>query len=318
MTTKNLHLIWLIAHEPAYLFYRVAEDFKNLVNKQNKVKIEIEILNAEDYNKKYNPTIHANRHNLAEFLQSNQIQIAQMQTTSLAKQFNENMYVLDLPYIFENHNHAQEVLEGEVGDFLLNSFNESSKLKGLAFTYSGGFRLMPFNKKVSSLNEIIGSTVRSGMSKIAQETIKSLGFIPFPTEIDEVSTAVKSGNAIGGEHVAQRLLPDQCEEWIQTLINTEHSLFLTSIVVNIDWWNKLDDEVKVIFTKAAIEAARNERQLSLHDGEQSITMLKSRGATFIELSDNEKQDLINKTKIVYTKVDKNLNNLVSKIKKKDK
>ncbi len=76
---KTLTLKWIIAHKPVYLFQRVAEDFKRLVNaKSNDVKIDIEIQTAEEFNAKYNPPEPATRHNLWKFLQDNTVQIAQM------------------------------------------------------------------------------------------------------------------------------------------------------------------------------------------------------------------------------------------------
>ena len=260
---QNLTLKWVIAHQPVYLFQRVAEDFRNIVNSKSKnVKIDIEILTAEEFNDKYKPQEPAHRHNLWKFLQDNTVQIAQMQTTSLARQANPEMHVLDMPYLFRDHDHAAEILEGKIGQQLLNQFDASSKIKGLAYTYSGGFRLMPLTGSVTTLGEIAGEKIRSGMSPIAQDTVRAFGFDPVPTEIDEVSDAVVSGQARGAEHVAQRLLPDQCDSWIDTIIDTQHSLFLTSIVVNVDWWNSLDNETREIFSSAAFEAARNERALS--------------------------------------------------------
>ena len=304
---KTVKLTWIIAHEPAYLFHRVAADFKRIVNERSKtVNIDIEILSAEEYNEKYSPTEDASRHNLWKFLQNNSVQIAQMQTTSLAKQFNKQMHVLDMPFIFDDHNHAAEVLEGDIGTFLLNNFDKSSNLKGLAYTYSGGFRLLPVNKSVTSLGELMGATIRSGMSEIAQDTMKAFGFIPVPTEIDEVSTVIKSGEAIGAEHVAQRLLPDQCDDWIKTIIDTQHSLFLTSIVVNNDWWNSLDQEVQEIFMHAARESAKNERALSLFDGEKSVNKLVDNGVKLINLSTEEMNSLKEMTKPVYNKYESSL------------
>ena len=304
---KTVKLTWIIAHEPAYLFHRVAADFKRIVNEKSKnVNIDIEILSDKDYNEKYSPAEPASRHNLWKFLQNNSVQIAQMQTTSLAKQFNNQMHVLDMPFIFDDHGHAAEVLEGDVGTFLLNNFDKSSNLKGLAYTYSGGFRLMPLNKTVSSLSEIMGSTMRSGMSEIAQDTMKAFGFNPVPTEIDEVTSVIQSGKAIGAEHVAQRLLPDQCDDWIKTIIDTQHSLFLTSIVVNNNWWNSLDQDVQEIFMSAAREAAKNERELSLLDGEKSVNRLVNNGVRFISLSSEETQSLKEMTKPVYDKYEPTL------------
>lgn len=312
---KTIKLTWIIAHEPAYLFYRVAEDFKRIVNEKTKsVNIDIEILSAEEYNEKYSPSEPANRHNLWKFLQDNSVQIAQMQTTSLAKQFNKQMHVFDMPYLFNTHEEAAEILEGEIGNALLNNFDKSSNLKGLAYTYSGGFRLIPLANTVTSLGELVGESMRSGMSEIAQDTMSAFGFKPVPTEIDEVSETVQSGRAIGGEHVAQRLFPDQCDNWIKTIINTRHSLFLTSIIVNKNWWNSLDTDVQKIFMDAASEAAKNERELSILDGNKSINQLINNGVKVIELTNNEYLTLREKTKIVYDKYKKELK-FVNQIKK---
>lgn len=299
---QNITLKWIIAHQPVYLFQRVAEDFKRIVNAKSKgVNIDIEILTAEEFNSKYQPAVEANRHNLWKFLEDNTVQIAQMQTTSLARQANRQMHVLDMPYLFKDHDHAAEVLEGAVGQKLLNSFDANSKLKGLAYTYSGGFRLMPMSGTVTSLGEIAGQKVRSGMSHIAQDTMRAFGFDPVPTEIDGVTDVVVSGQVVGAEHVAQRLLPDQCDSWINTIIDTQHSLFLTSIVVNVDWWNSLDASIQQIFSEAALEAARNERALSLQDGEASLQKMQANGVTVIELDSAEMTDLHKRAESVYSK-----------------
>lgn len=309
---------WIIAHEPAYLFYRVANDFKQIINTLSQdVKVDIEILTAEEYNAQYQPTVPATKQNLWRFLQDNTVQIAQMQTTSLARQFNPKMYVYDMPYLFNNHDHAANILEGEIGTELLNSFTPESRLKGLAYTYSGGFRLMPFKGQVSSLGELAGQSVRSGMSPIMQETVRTLGFNPVPTEIEEVGSVVESGQVVGAEHVAQRLLVDQCENWMDTIIDTEHSLFLTSIVVNLNWWDSLEESVQQLFVEAARQAARNERDLSIRDGETSLANLQAKGVRYIKPSATELDELRNQTKSVYQKFENNYfdSELIEKIRK---
>ena len=200
--------------------------------------------------------------------------------------------------------HAAEVLEGPVGEYLLNNFDKSSKLKGLAYTYSGGFRLMPFNRSVTSLAEISGASIRSGMSCIAQDTMRSFGFNPVPTEIEEAGSVVVSGQAVGAEHVAQRLLPDQCDQWIDTIVDTEHSLFLTSIVVSVDWWNGLDQKVQEIFLQCAFQAARNERELSIKDGKESLKKLQDNGVKVIKLDADTRTELHRRAEQVYQKYGK--------------
>lgn len=300
----NMKIKWVIAHEPAYLFLRVAEDFQRLVNEKSKdVKIDIEILTAEEYNTKYQPTEAVSRMNLDELVRDNTVQITQMITSVLAKKFNKQMHAFDMPYIFRDHDHAQRVIEGEVGTKMLNSFPTESKLKGLAYTYSGGFRLLTLKDKVKSLAEVEGLAIRSGYSPQSQDTLASFGVKPVAGDLERVKELVQSNSAVGAEYVSQRILPDQQDEWINTIINTEHSLFMTNILVNTDWWNSLDAETQKIFEEAALEAARNERDLSVKDGQQSLETLKAQGVEVIELSAAEKEELKSRSAWIYDKYD---------------
>ena len=79
------------------------------------------------------------------------IEMSQMYTTWLAEDIEHDMLALEMPFIFENHEHATRVLEGEVGETLLEKITEKSNVRGMAFTYSGGFRNVIANKKVSTL-----------------------------------------------------------------------------------------------------------------------------------------------------------------------
>lgn len=299
---SDMKIKWVIAHEPAYLFLRVAEDFQRLVNEKSKnTKIDIEILTAEQYNTKYQPTEKVSRMNLDQLVKDNTVQITQMITSVLAKKFNTQMHAFDMPYIFKDHDHAQRVIEGEVGTKMLNSFPAESKLKGLAYTYSGGFRLLTLKDKVKSLAEVEGRAIRSGYSPQSQDTLASFGVKPVAGDLERVKELVQSNSAVGAEYVSQRILPDQQDEWINTIINTEHSLFMTNILVNTDWWNSLDAETQKIFEEAALEAARNERDLSVHDGKQSLETLKAQGVKVIELTAEEKEELKARSAWLYEK-----------------
>ena len=292
---KSYNLNWVIAHEPKYLFYRVAEDFANLVKEYaGDLDITVNVLTDDEYNAKFDPEVPVNRHNLWKLLQDGDVQIAQMQTTSLARQFNPEMHVLDLPYLFRDHDHAAKVLEGNVGVDLLNKFDKNSGIKGLAYTYSGGYRLLPSREHVTSLAELAGQPIRAGLSQQARESIEMLGGVPVPADTEQTWELAKSGKVQAAEYVTQRIYPDNCNEWIKSIVHTEHSLFLTSIVVNQDWWNSLPTEVQSVFMKAALQAARNERALSLKDGEYHLRKLESEGVNIVYLSEEEEAELHNR------------------------
>jgi len=154
--TKTTKIRWVIAYEPLDLFERAAKDFQDYLNAaQTAETIEVEVLTLTEYSQKYNNGVIVTKHDLLDLMEQGKIEMSQMYTTWLAEKYEHDLLALDMPFIFEDHAHATRVLEGEVGETLLNKITESSNTRGLAFTYSGGFRNVIVSKKVSALKGLI-------------------------------------------------------------------------------------------------------------------------------------------------------------------
>lgn len=291
---------WVIAHEPLNLFVRAAEDFQRKVNQEQKeCKIEVEIMTLTEYSQRYNNGVQITKHDLLDLMQEGKIEMSQMYTTWLAEKYDNDFLAFDMPYIFKDHDHATRVLEGEVGESLLNKLTEKSNVRGLSYTYSGGFRQMISNKEVSTLSELAGTTQRSNRNPIAQATLKALDINPHVAEIEELKDEVLAGRCEGGETNYPRMYPLNQNEVTKSVIDTEHSLFLTSMIIADSFWNGLSDDVKSVIKRAAIEAGREERAETIRDGERAKLRLVSEGATINPLSAEEKQIAKQKTSVVY-------------------
>lgn len=296
-TTK---IRWVIAHEPLNLFVRAAEDFQRKVNQEQKeCKIEVEIMTLTEYSQRYNNGVQITKHDLLDLMQEGKIEMSQMYTTWLAEKYDNDFLAFDMPYIFKDHDHATRVLEGEVGESLLNKLTEKSNVRGLSYTYSGGFRQMISNKEVSTLEQLAGTTQRSNRNPIAQATLKALDINPHVAEIEDLKDEVLAGRCEGGETNYPRMYPLNQNEVTKSVIDTEHSLFLTSMIIADSFWNGLSDDVKSVIKRAAIEAGREERAETIRDGERAKLRLVSEGATINPLSAEEKQIAKQKTSVVY-------------------
>jgi TRAP-type C4-dicarboxylate transport system substrate-binding protein len=147
---QTINIKWVIAHDPLYLFIRAAEFFQEAVNKKsNKYQVDVEIMTPTQYAEKYNsgdcamPDNDAARiDEVSRLMDENKIQMSQLVTTNLAAMYNKDMHVLDMPFLFRDHDHATRVLEGAPGKQLLAGLAKTSPLRGLAFTYSGGFHVL--------------------------------------------------------------------------------------------------------------------------------------------------------------------------------
>ena len=152
---KVTKIRWVIAHEPLSLFVRAAKDFQDYVNAaQSAEKIDIEIMTLSEYSERYNDGVLVTKHDLLDHMKQGKIEMSQLYTTWLAEQFDNDMLALDMHFIFQDHDHATRVLEGEVGEYLLDKITANSNVRGMAFTYSGGFRNLITNKKVDSLKSL--------------------------------------------------------------------------------------------------------------------------------------------------------------------
>jgi TRAP-type C4-dicarboxylate transport system substrate-binding protein len=299
--SKTTKIRWVIAHEPLNLFLRAAEDFERRVNEQQtEHKIEVEIMTLTEYSQRYNNGVVITKHDLLDLMEAGKIEMSQMYTTWLAEHYEQDMLVYDLPFLFKDHDHASRVLEGEIGESLLTKLASKSNVRGLSYTYSGGFRQMISNKKVSTLSELTGTTQRSNRNPVAKATLSALGITPHACEVEDLRKEVVAGNCEGGETNYPRMYPLRQNEVTTSVIDTEHSLFLTSMIIGEKFWSSLSTDVQAVIKTSAVLAGREERAETIRDGERAkVRLVQEEGATIHRLSTEEKADAIAKTAVVY-------------------
>ena len=109
---KTTTIRWVIAHEPLDLFLRAAKDFQDYLNATQSVeKIEVEVMTLGEYSAKYKNGAPVTKHDLLDLMESGEIEMSQMYTTWLAEKYDHDMLALEMPFLFENHDHATRVLE---------------------------------------------------------------------------------------------------------------------------------------------------------------------------------------------------------------
>jgi TRAP-type C4-dicarboxylate transport system substrate-binding protein len=303
---------WVIAHEPIDLFLRAANRFSKQVKEQTNGAIDIEVLSLTDYAKKYNDGKKVTKHDLLQLMEDGTVEMSQMYTTWLGH-YNKDMFVLDLPFLFRDHEHADRVLEGTIGEYLLEGLEQSSAVRGLAFTYSGGFRIVPSQQEYATVDAFKGAKIRTARSPVAVDTFLAVGATPIDTvELEEMNEAARAGVIDAGESTFVRVIPLEQDKSFAYVNDTAHSLFLTSIIVANGFWDTLDTATQEIMKDAALNAARIERRESVVD---VASVKETLGDRVIEMSAAETTKFKSATEVVYTKyADYFSNNLISKIK----
>lgn len=294
---------WVLAHEPIEIFIRAAKKFADVIEQHAPGQLQIEVLTIGEYTAKYHSDVTAkiSKHDLLDLMAADKIEMSQMYTYVLSK-YNSDLDALDMPFLFTDHEHAARVFEGPIGAELLAGYSRNnSKIKGMAFTYSGGFKNVPFNKEITSLSDLVGAKVRVSNSPVCFDTFAALGAIPVVMDVEDVTAGIRDGRIDAGESSWPRVYPCQQNEVSKSILNSEHSLLLTNIIINTDFFAGLSPELQAVMQTAAVEAARFERAISIGDVAPTIARAESDGIKVVTLSTEDQIKFADIAQTVYAK-----------------
>jgi len=302
---------WVLAHEPVDVFRRAAGAFSERLSKSSGGKLQVEILTVSEYADKYGGGTFRQEDVIA-WVSDGRIEMSQSYVSDLGR-YNKDMLALELPYLFKNHDHARKVLEGQVGDQLLAGLSKGN-LKGLAFTYSGGYRILPATKAVKKVEDFKGLRIRTSYNPVAMDTLRSLGAEPVPMSLNDVPQAFKAGKIDAAESTYVRFYAMKQNQPGTVLNDTQHSLFLTSIILNKTFWNSLTPAEQDLVREAAQVAARTERQESIDDVAVTRGRCEKEGIQVVDFPESEKAKIRQATAPLLLKYEKRFSpGLISKL-----
>lgn len=196
--------------------------------------------------------------------------------------FNEELNLLDLPFLFKNEQHVDSVLEGEVGTYLLKSL-EKAGLKGLAF-YEIGFRDITNSKKqIKSVDDLSHLKLRTTPNPAHIASFKEWGANPTPMPFSEVYFSLKTGVIDGQENPIHHIYNNNLQEVQKYLSITHHAYTAAPMSMNLDRFNSLDKEDQDILLQAAKEGADLEKKLNIEENKIYLGKLQEQGME-VELS----------------------------------
>jgi TRAP-type C4-dicarboxylate transport system substrate-binding protein len=209
----------------------------------------------------------------------------------------EPLDALDAPGVFKDHEHAARVLDGAVGQDLLDIVRANSEghLHGLGFTYSGGYRNIFSTTPIASLAELSGQTMRHLGSSLSDGVMEGLG-IEMNADV-KYATADWEESLAGGDITLEEAENLRIETYrhrfpavtdaIKTVVETNHSMYLTLLVTNAGQFDALTPEHQAILAEEAQKLAIAERALSVQQAEEIKAHFTGEGVTFLTLTEAE-------------------------------
>ncbi|WP_068319070.1 DctP family TRAP transporter solute-binding subunit [Polycladidibacter hongkongensis] len=213
-----------------------------------------------------------------QMLNGNRAGIIDIQMTGLAimNGMQPETAVFDLPYMFASREHAYKVLDGEIGQKMLDDMSKFG-LKGLAFPENGYRNITNNRGPVRTPDDVKGIKIRTNTSVPLNAMFAELGANPQMLPIAELYTALETGVVDAQEHpiaVTHSFRFDEVQDYLSL---SEHSYSSLFISMNLNKFNSLTPEQQKVVEEAAQHATDYQRGLSIEKEDGFISDLEKRG-----------------------------------------
>jgi TRAP-type C4-dicarboxylate transport system substrate-binding protein len=258
---------WLLYHTPVELFIRTAEAFSEKITELTNGNIEIEIIPLEDYDQ--HVATQGEQFSPIALMQSGDIEMSQINTSRIGTWNTPDFFALELPFLFSDHDHATRVLDGEIGMGMLGRLSQTTPMRGLAFTYSGGYRVIASDKIINNVEDLAGLKVAVFSMPILHDIVKSFGCEPMVVSNRENSQEERAKRHLASLQTTLPRYQVEADAEVQKYVtNTQHSMYLTSIVISANFWDTLSIEEQAAMTEASQYSSKLERAWSIANADK--------------------------------------------------
>jgi len=202
-------------------------------------------------------------------------------------EFNKQIGVLILPYLYKDKDQMFRVLEGPVGEKMFASLAADSQIVGLSWVDSGARNFYNTKKDVKTPADLKGLKIRVQESKPMMDMVKHLGASPTPMAYGDVYSALQTGVVDGAENNWPSYLSSNHYQVAKHITIDEHTRVPEMIAFSKISWDKLSPEDQKIVKAAAVVGASVERAEWLKQSEAAqATIVSKGGITITKLADN--------------------------------
>lgn len=196
--------------------------------------------------------------------------------------------VFDLPYMFKNYDHAEAVLDGEVGDFLASQTVDHG-IVVLAWWTQGWRHITTGNKAVRTPADMAGLKIRTMENPLHMAHFNMLGASAVPMAFSEVYTSLQQKVIDGQENPYVNIFAMGFYEVQPFITETGHLYDPTPLIMSKVTYDKLSPEHLKVIEEAAIEFRDVNRELERSDGvEYKKVILDTGKCEIIELTEEQR------------------------------
>jgi tripartite ATP-independent transporter DctP family solute receptor len=217
------------------------------------------------------------------------IQLARVSVGALGPAIDE-LNVFSLPFLFRDTAHMQRVVDGSIGQELLDKItnNEKAGVVGLCWMDAGARSMYSTTKPIKSIGDLKGMKMRVMGNPMFVDMLNALGGNGVAMGYDQVFTALQTGVVDGAENNPPSFVFDNHFSVAKYYTLTEHLIVPEVLVLSKKTWDSLNKDEQAMVLQFAREAQLDERRLWQDYEKAAIEKAKAAGTQIIEVADKRR------------------------------
>jgi tripartite ATP-independent transporter DctP family solute receptor len=224
-----------------------------------------------------------------ETIEQTQIGAIQMLRVSVGSMgpIVDDINVVNMPFLFRNTAHAEKMMDGPIGQELLDKITTSPNagLVALCWMDSGARSLYNTKRPIKTIEDIKGLKFRVIGNPIFVDMMNALGGNGVAMGYDQVFSALQTGVIDGAENNPPSYVFSNHYTAAKYFSLTEHLIVPEVLVFSKKAWTQLSGDDQSLINKFAREAQLEERELWNKYELQAMDKAKAAGCQIIEIAD---------------------------------
>jgi tripartite ATP-independent transporter DctP family solute receptor len=250
-----------------------------------------------------------------ETIEQTQIGAIQMLRVSVGSMgpIVDDINVINMPFLFKSTAHANKMMDGPIGQELLDKITASpnANLVALCWMDSGARSLYNSKHPIKAIEDIKGLKFRVIGNPIFIDMMNALGGNGVGMGYDQVFSALQTGVIDGAENNMPSYVFSNQYTAAKYVTLTEHLIIPEMLVFSKRIWNTLSTDDQNLIKKFAREAQLEEREFWKQYEQKALEKAKAAGSEIIEIAD--KTPFQNAVKPVWDKYGPKYQDMIKRI-----
>jgi tripartite ATP-independent transporter DctP family solute receptor len=225
----------------------------------------------------------------------------------------DDVNVVNMPFLFKNIAHSEKMMDGDLGQELLDkiSASPSAGMIALCWMNSGARSIYNSKKPVKTIDDIKGLKIRVIGNPIFIDMMNALGGNGVAMGYDQVFSALQTGVIDGAENNPPSYVFSNHYTAAKYYSLTEHLVIPEVLAFSKKAWATLSADDQTLIKKLAREAQMEERERWYKYEKEAMDKAKAAGCEIIEITD--KASFQNAVKPVWDKYGPKYQDMIKRI-----